>query len=133
MCLKSKNFDLETLKLAIENNFGYVPASQTGAYSLVEQLKGQEFNKWLKIHNQCMNAPKYGNADSYVDSLFNEWQQYFSFMCENYVSLYDEPLYSCQISVSTHGPMGAVTLATPDGRLGGTTFADGSVSAYPGK
>ena len=28
--------------------------------------------------------------------------------------------------------MGAVTLATPDGRLCGTTFADGSVSAYPG-
>jgi 4-hydroxyphenylacetate decarboxylase large subunit len=28
--------------------------------------------------------------------------------------------------------MGAVTLATPDGRLAGTTFADGSVSAYPG-
>ncbi len=25
-----------------------------------------------------------------------------------------------------------VTLATPDGRLSGTTFADGSVSAYPG-
>ena len=34
--------------------------------------------------------------------------------------------------VSTHAPMGAVTLATPDGRLSGTTFADGSVSAYPG-
>jgi 4-hydroxyphenylacetate decarboxylase large subunit len=28
--------------------------------------------------------------------------------------------------------MGAVTLATADGRLSGTTFADGSVSAYPG-
>jgi 4-hydroxyphenylacetate decarboxylase large subunit len=28
--------------------------------------------------------------------------------------------------------MGAVTMATPDGRLAGTTFTDGSVSAYPG-
>jgi 4-hydroxyphenylacetate decarboxylase large subunit len=28
--------------------------------------------------------------------------------------------------------MGAVTLATADGRLCGTAFADGSVSAYPG-
>ena len=28
--------------------------------------------------------------------------------------------------------MGAATIATPDGRLSGTTFADGSVSAYPG-
>jgi 4-hydroxyphenylacetate decarboxylase large subunit len=28
--------------------------------------------------------------------------------------------------------MGAVTIATPDGRLSGTTFADASLSAYPG-
>jgi 4-hydroxyphenylacetate decarboxylase large subunit len=28
--------------------------------------------------------------------------------------------------------MGAVTLASPDGRLTGTTFADASMSAYPG-
>jgi 4-hydroxyphenylacetate decarboxylase large subunit len=41
-------------------------------------------------------------------------------------------MYACQISVSTHGPMGAVTLAGTDGRLSGTTFSDGSVSAYPG-
>jgi 4-hydroxyphenylacetate decarboxylase large subunit len=34
--------------------------------------------------------------------------------------------------VSTHAPMGAATIATPDGRLAGTTFADGSMSAYPG-
>ena len=53
-------------------------------------------------------------------------------MCHDYTSLYDKPLYACQISVSTHGPMGAVTLATPDGRLAGTTFADASMSAYPG-
>jgi 4-hydroxyphenylacetate decarboxylase large subunit len=41
-------------------------------------------------------------------------------------------MYACQISVSTHGAMGAATGATPDGRLAGTTFADGSMSAYPG-
>ena len=28
--------------------------------------------------------------------------------------------------------MGAATMATPDGRLQGTTFADASMSAYPG-
>ena len=41
-------------------------------------------------------------------------------------------MYSCQISVSTHGAMGSAALATPDGRLHGTTFADASLSAYPG-
>ena len=34
----------------------------------------------------------------------------------------------CQISVSTHGPQGAITLASADGRLAGVTYADGSVS-----
>jgi 4-hydroxyphenylacetate decarboxylase large subunit len=41
-------------------------------------------------------------------------------------------MYACQISVSTHGVQGSVTLATADGRLAGTTYADGSMSAYPG-
>ena len=129
---EDKNFSLETLKQALEENFGYISATETGTYSITEQTKTADFQSWIKIYKQCLDAPKYGNDNNYVDSIFREWQEWFSGMCENYRSLYDEPLYSCQISVSTHGPMGAVTLATPDGRLGGTTFADGSVSAYPG-
>jgi 4-hydroxyphenylacetate decarboxylase large subunit len=115
---EDKNFTLNTMKEAIVENFGHETISPN--------------NKWLKTHKQCLDAPKFGNDDKYVDDIFKTWQDYFTTMCENYFSLYNEPLYSCQISVSTHGPMGAVTLATPDGRLSGTTFADGSVSAYPG-
>ena len=125
-------FSLTELKAALDANFGYVSALETGSYSLIEQVKTKSYIDWLKIHKLCLDAPKYGNDDNYVDSIFKEWQIWLSRMCENYRSLYDEPLYSCQISVSTHAPMGAVTLATPDGRLCGTTFADGSVSAYPG-
>jgi len=127
-----RNFSMETLKLAIEANFGYHSALESGSFSLTEQVKTDNYKNWLKIHKLCLDAPKYGNDDKYVDNIFREWQHWFSGMCEKYRSLYDEPMYSCQISVSTHGPMGAVTLATPDGRLCGTTFADGSVSAYPG-
>ena len=129
---EEENFSMDTLKTVIKENFGYLSASETGAYSLTEQMKTTDYRTWLKIHKQCLDAPKYGNDNKYVDNIFKEWQEWFSKMCENYTSLYDEPLYSCQISVSTHGPMGAVTLATADGRLCGTTFADGSVSAYPG-
>ena len=129
---EEKNFSMDTLKTAIIENFGYISASETGAYSLTEQRKTTGFKTWLKMYKQCLDAPKYGNDNKYVDNIFKEWQEWFSKMCENYSSLYDEPMYSCQISVSTHGPMGAVTLATPDGRLSGTTFADGSVSAYAG-
>jgi 4-hydroxyphenylacetate decarboxylase large subunit len=127
-----KTISLPELKDAINANFGYLSALETGSYSLTEQVKTRDYRDWLKIHKLCLDAPKYGNDNKYADDIFKEWQQWFSNMCENYRSLYDEPLYSCQISVSTHAPMGAVTLATPDGRLCGTTFADGSVSAYPG-
>ena len=79
-----------------------------------------------------MNAPKYGNDDIKVDDILARWENWFTKMCKNYESLYAKPYYSCQISVSTHGAMGAATIASPDGRLSGTTFADGSMSAYPG-
>jgi len=129
---EESNFSLKELKAAIEANFGYFSALETGSFSLIEQVRTENYKDWLKIHKQCLDAPKYGNDDKYVDDIFKEWQLWFSEMCENYISLYDEPMYSCQISVSTHAPMGAVTLASADGRLCGTTFADGSVSAYPG-
>jgi 4-hydroxyphenylacetate decarboxylase large subunit len=115
---EGKHFSLDEMKQAIVENFGH------------DKEKGQ--NSWLKLHKLCLDAPKFGNDNNFVDAIFKTWQDYFTEMCGNYVSLYNEPLYPCQISVSTHGPMGAVTLATPDGRLSGTTFADGSVSAYPG-
>jgi len=129
---EEKNFTLEELKTAIIQNFGYKHAEEVGSYSLIEQKKGTDANKWARIHKLCLNAPKYGNDDQYVDDIFKEWESWFCTMCHDYISLYDKPLYACQISVSTHGPMGAVTLATPDGRLAGTTFADASMSAYPG-
>jgi len=129
---EEKKFSISELKAAIEANFGYASALETKSYGITEQLKTDEYEKWLQLHKLCLDAPKYGNDNSYVDNIFKDWTEWFSKMCENYRSLYDKKLYACLISVSTHAPMGAVTFATPDGRLGGTTFADGSVSAYPG-
>lgn len=127
-----KLFTLEEYQSAILDNFGYLSANESGSFSLIEQKQGKDYKKYLKIHKHSLNAPKYGNDDVYTDSIFKQWQEWFCSMAQNYTSLYDKPMYACQISVSTHAPMGAVTLASADGRLGGTTFADGSVSAYPG-
>lgn len=129
---EDKAFSLGDYKNAIEANFGFKTAHETGSYSLVDQIKKETYDKWKFIHKASLEAPKFGNDNEYVDHIFKGWQEWFCQMCHDYRSLYDKPMYACEISVSTHAPMGAVTLATPDGRLCGTTFADGSVSAYPG-
>lgn len=129
---EEKKIPLKELKEAIDDNFGFRDAEEVGSFSLAEQRKGPRAKKWARVHKLCLNAPKYGNDDPYVDDILKEWELWFCDMCHDYKSLYDKPLYACQISVSTHGPMGAVTLATPDGRLAGTTYADASMSPYPG-
>ena len=129
---EDKSFSLDDYREAILSNFGYMTAMESGSYSLFEQKKNEDYNKYLKIHRLSLDAPKYGNDNSFADKIFRDWQNWFCEMAHNYRSIYDKPMYACQISVSTHGPMGAVTLATPDGRLAGTTYSDGSVSAYAG-
>ena len=127
-----KNFSLKDYQSAILANFGYKTAQETGSYSLLDQVATADYQNWKKIHKFSLEAPKFGNDDSYVDSIMAQWENWFCTMTHEFRSLYDQPLYACQISVSTHGPMGAVTLASPDGRLAGTTFSDGSMSASPG-
>ncbi|MCX5783008.1 MAG: 4-hydroxyphenylacetate decarboxylase large subunit [Elusimicrobia bacterium] len=129
---EDKEATLAQLKTALKNNFGYKTAQEINSFSLREQVKRDNSGKYDKIHHQCLKAPKYGNDDNRADLILKEWEEWFVVMCRNYKSLYGKSMYPCQISVSTHGPMGAATIATPDGRLSGTTFADASMSAYPG-
>jgi 4-hydroxyphenylacetate decarboxylase large subunit len=127
-----KRYSLTDFRNAILSNFGFKTAKETGSYSLLDQVTTGEYHKWKKIHKECLESPKFGNDNHYVDRIFADWEEWFCSMTHEFRSLYGQPMYACQISVSTHGPMGAVTLASPDGRLCGTTFSDGSVSAFPG-
>ncbi len=127
-----ETFSLEDYRHAILANFGYHTAKETGSFSLIDQIPNEAYDAWKKIHKLSSEAPKYGNDNPYVDGILREWEHWFCDMTHDYMSIYDQPLYACQISVSTHGPMGAVTLASADGRLCGTTFSDASMSAFPG-
>jgi 4-hydroxyphenylacetate decarboxylase large subunit len=123
---------LDELKEALQANFGFSAADDVGSYSLADQEKRGDSDRYDRLHYLCLTAPKYGNDDPDVDGILKEWEEWFCGMCYDYESLNAHPYYACQISVSTHAPMGGTTMATPDGRLAGTTFADGSMSAYPG-
>jgi 4-hydroxyphenylacetate decarboxylase large subunit len=122
----------DELREALRENFGFKTASEVESFSLTDQEKEEGVDQYDRIHYLCLTAPKYGNDNPFADNILKEWEEWFCAMCNDYESLNAQPYYPCQISVSTHAPMGAATLATPDGRLAGTTFADASMSAYPG-
>ncbi len=127
-----KQYTLDEVRDAIQNNFGFKQAKEVGSFSLLAQEKNEGGEKYDKIHHDCLTAPKYGNDDPYADSVLRLYEDWFCPMCSNYESLYGKTMYPCQISVSTHGVQGSITLASADGRLSGTTYADASMSAYPG-
>lgn len=128
-----KKVSLDEYRTALKDNFGFKTAKEVNSFSLADQEKREDGpGKWDKLHFMALQAPKYGNDDPYVDNILLDWENFFCKDCYNYESLNAKPLYACQISVSTHGAMGSATIATADGRLAGTTFADASLSAFPG-
>lgn len=127
-----KKYTVEEMTDAVINNFGFKTAYETGVFSPDFRENTENSTKYEEIFADCVHAPKYGNADSYVDSILKDYEYYMYDMVHSYHSYYGKPLYLCQISVSTHGPQGFITLATADGRLAGTTYSDGSLSAAPG-
>lgn len=127
-----KKFTIEDLQKAVLDNFGFKTAEEVGSYSLAAQEKRSEKDDYDELYSALLMAPKYGNDDPYADDILKDYEEWFCDMATKYLSLYGLNLSASQISVSSHGPLGAVTLASPDGRLAGTTYADASMSAYPG-
>lgn len=127
-----KKYTLEEMTDAMINNFGFKTAYETGVFSPDFRESTDSASKYEKIFADCINAPKYGNADPYADNILRDYHMYLKDYLPTLRSYYGRPEYLCQISVSTHGPQGFVTLATADGRLAGTTYSDGSVSAAAG-
>lgn len=131
LVFEEKKYTLQEMVEGMLNNFGFESAYETGIFSPDHRISKPDAKKYEKMFADCINAPKYGNADWYADSELCRYEDYMGEMVKKYYSYYGKPLYLCQISVSTHGAQGFITLATPDGRLAGTTYSDGSVSAAP--
>lgn len=134
MVYEDQELTLDQLKEAMKSNFGFKDAHEINSFSLADQEKrDDDQGKWDELHFKCLQVDKYGNDVSWVDQILKDWEEFFGTEGSRpYQSLNAKKLYPCQISVSTHGAMGSATIATPDGRLAGTTFADASMSAYPG-
>jgi 4-hydroxyphenylacetate decarboxylase large subunit len=84
-----KKYSLDEIKDGILNNFGFIPAGETGNFSIFSQVKRQGNNgKYDRLYQDCLNSPKFGNDNPSVDELFREYELWFCAMCRNYESLY---------------------------------------------
>ena len=99
---------------------------------LVDALK----NNWVGYENlqkMCMDAPKFGNDDDYVDLITRELGERIAFEASRIKTYLGEPLYVDGTVATSFWLHGTTCPATPDGRNAGETFHDGSISPMDGK
>lgn len=85
------------------------------------------------LRKRCLAAPKYGNGDPYVDSIASELYAFWADTSATYPTIFGGSMKPAGISITSYGPGGALTGATPDGRRAGEALADGTMSAAQGR
>lgn len=102
------------------------------------ELKTAMDNNWegeqnARIRKMCLNAPKYGNGDSYADDILADLFDFWAQSAHSFPTSWGGTTKPTGISITAHAPGGAMTGATPDGRLAGETLADGTCSPAQGR
>lgn len=82
------------------------------------------FEGYDAIYTDCMNAPKYGNDDSYVDEICKDIVNWTEDECRKYDMLYAKFSHGT-LSISNNTPIGALTAASANGRKAWTPLSDG--------
>lgn len=103
----------------------------------LKQAMAANWEGYENIRKMCLRAPKYGNDIDYVDSIASDLYKF----------LIEEEAKYCTFGRPEHGKIrgiggasissmfagGTIVGATPDGRVAGTTLADGTVSPAQGQ
>jgi len=85
------------------------------------------------IRKMCLEAPKYGNDDDYVDSIASELYSFLAKTVGSFRSVLGGRHGLGGVSIASMWLGGAITGATPDGRYAGEVLADGSMSPMRGR
>ncbi|MEM3580267.1 MAG: pyruvate formate lyase family protein, partial [Candidatus Bathyarchaeia archaeon] len=102
----------------------------------LKQLKEALAANWQgyeEIRKMCLEAPKYGNDDDYVDSIAVDLYNFYADTVQKYCTVRGAPFIPAAISITSQWAGGAITGATPDGRLAGEVLADGGSSPMRGR
>jgi pyruvate-formate lyase len=84
------------------------------------------------LRKKCLKVPKYGNDVKAVDSLVGSLYAHWAKIANTLPAAFGGTQKATAISVTSHQPGGAITAATPDGRLNGDILADGCASPASG-
>ncbi|MFZ5946147.1 MAG: choline trimethylamine-lyase [Bacillota bacterium] len=82
------------------------------------------FQGYENIWTDCLNAPKYGNDDDYVDEIASDLVLWTERVHNSFKMLYSNFTHGT-LSISNNTPIGEITGATPNGRLAWTPLSDG--------
>ncbi|MGI6206098.1 MAG: choline trimethylamine-lyase [Anaerovoracaceae bacterium] len=92
----------------------------------LEELKAAldaNFEGYDDIRKDCLNAPKFGNDDDYVDFIAKDIVDYTEQKMNSYKSMYARQIHGT-LSQSFNTPLGGMVGATPDGRLAYKPLSD---------
>jgi pyruvate-formate lyase len=84
------------------------------------------------MRRMFLTAPKYGNNNNEVDTIAGEVYKLWADTTEQFETRLGGKHIPTGVSISAQWPGGAMTGATPDGRLAGECLADGTVSPMRG-
>jgi len=85
------------------------------------------------LRKACMDAPKFGNDDDYVDLISRELAQRFNEETRKCRTNRGTPVIPDGTAATAWWSFGRICPATPDGRFAGDPFNDGSVSPTAGR
>ena len=77
------------------------------------------------LRQMCLNAPKYGNSDPYVDSIGREIETFIADIANRYTTAYGGKLDFITVPITAHVSGGMVVGATPNGRREGEALSEG--------
>ncbi|MBM3142782.1 MAG: hypothetical protein FJ005_07035 [Chloroflexi bacterium] len=98
---------------------------------LVEALKAN-WQGYEDVRQMCLAAPKFGNDDDYVDLISREFGKRLSEETKKCKTNWGGPVNIDGTAATAWWSFGRVCAATPDGRVAGDPFNDGTISPMAG-
>jgi pyruvate formate-lyase/glycerol dehydratase family glycyl radical enzyme len=99
---------------------------------MIDALK-KNWEGYEDLRKACLEAPKFGNDDDYVDLISRELGRRFSEETSKCRTNRDTPVIADGTAATAWWSFGRICGATPDGRGAGDPFNDGSVSPTAGR